>query len=137
MVLRKFSEIINNKPIFRQCNIFCKYKYFYFQSTFWSLFNNRQKTKSNQEQCSLCCSSRCFNVFMCTHYEPLQCYSTYSRKLKETGVLRSVFPDYIISCDYCCGHIRYFLACSNYFWVLLDVTVCAYLKTCIVSNHIC
>ena len=35
------------------------------------------------------------------------------------------------------GHIRYFLACLNYFRVLLDVTICAYLKTCTTSNHIC
>ena len=36
----------------------------------------------------------------CTHYGPLQWFSTYFRKLKETGVLRSIFPDYVISCDY-------------------------------------
>ena len=27
MVLRKFSEINNNKPIFSQYNIFCNYEY--------------------------------------------------------------------------------------------------------------
>ena len=35
-----------------------------------------------------------------THYGPLQCFSTYFRKLKEIGVLRPIFPDYVISCDY-------------------------------------
>ena len=30
----KFSEITNNSPIFRQYNIFYKYKYFFFQSAF-------------------------------------------------------------------------------------------------------
>ena len=40
-------------------------------------------------------------VFMlCTHYGPLQCFSTYFCKLKEIGVLRPIFPDYIISRDY-------------------------------------
>ena len=97
MVLRKLSEITNNKPIFSQYNIFCNYEYFFLQSAFWSLFNHRQ---SNQEQCSLCCSSPCFHVLLCTHYGPLQCFSTYFRKLKETGVLQSIFPDYVISCDY-------------------------------------
>ena len=49
---------------------------------------------------SLCCSSPCFPVLLCTHYGPLQCFSAYFRKLKEIGVLRPIFPDYVISCDY-------------------------------------
>ena len=63
MVLKKFSEIINYKPIFGQYNIFNKYKYFFFQSAFWSLFNHWQKSQSNQEQCSLCSSSPFFSWF--------------------------------------------------------------------------
>ena len=100
MVLRKFSEITNNKPIFSQYNIFYNYEYFFFQSAFWSLFNHRQRSQSNQEQCSLCCGSPCFRVLLCTHYGPLQCFSTYFRKLKEIGVLQPIFPDYVISCNY-------------------------------------
>ena len=100
MVLRKFSEITNSKPIFSQYNIFYNYEYFFFQSAFWSLFNHRQRSQSNQEQCSMCCSSPCFLVLLCTHYGPLQCFSTYFCKLKEIGVLRPIFPDYVISCDY-------------------------------------
>ena len=100
MVLRKFSEITNNKPIFSQYNIFYNYKYLFFQSAFWSLFNHRQKSQSNQEQCSLCCSSPCFSVLLCTHYVPLQYFSAYFLKLKEIGVLRPIFPDYIIFYDY-------------------------------------
>ena len=100
MVFRKFSEITNNKPIFSQYNIFYNYEYFFFQSAFWSLFNHCQRNQSNQEQCSLCCSSPCFHFLLCTHYGPLQCFSTYFRKLKEIGVLRPIFPDYVISCDY-------------------------------------
>ena len=99
-VLRKFSEITNNKPIFSPCNIFYNYEYFFFQSAFWSLFNHRQRSQSNQEQCSMCCSSPCFLVLLCTHYGSLQCFSTYFRKLKEIGVLRPIFPDYVISSDY-------------------------------------
>ena len=76
------------------------YEYFASQSAFWSLFNHRQRSQSNQEQCSLCCSSPCFLVLLCTHYGSLQCFSTYFRKLKEIGVLRPIFPDYVISCDY-------------------------------------
>ena len=79
---------------------FTIYEYFFLQSAFWSLFNHRQRSQSNQEQCSLCCSSPCFHVLLCTHYGPLQCFSTYFRKLKEIGVLRPIFPDYVISCDY-------------------------------------
>ena len=48
----------------------------------------------------MCCSSLCFRVLLCTHYGPLQCFSTYFRKLKEIGVLRPIFPDYVNSCDY-------------------------------------
>ena len=72
----------------------------FFQSAFWSLFNYRQRSQTNQEQGSMCCSSPCFLVLLCTHYGQLQCFSTYFRKLKEIGVLRPIFPDYVISCDY-------------------------------------
>ena len=41
-------------------------------------------------------------VLLCTHYEPLQCLLTYFRKLQEIGVLRPIFRDYVISCDYVC-----------------------------------
>ena len=92
MVLRKFSEITNNKPIFSLYNTFYKYKCFFFQSTFWSLFNHCQKIQSNQEQCSLCCSLPCFCVLLCTHYGLLQCFSTYICKLKEITILRPIFP---------------------------------------------
>ena len=76
------------------------YEYIFFQSAFWSLFNNFQRSQSNQKQCSLCCSSPCFHVLLCTHYGSLQCFSTYFCKLKEIGVLGPIFLDYIISCDY-------------------------------------
>ena len=99
MVLRKFSEITNKKPILSQYNTFYNYEYFLFHSAFWSLFNHRQRSQSNQEN-SLCSSSTFFLVLLCTHYGSLQCFSTYFRKLKEIGVLRSIFPDYVISCDY-------------------------------------
>ena len=99
-MFRKFIENTNNKPVFSQYNIFYKYKYFFFQSALRSLFNHCQKDQSNQEQCSLCCSSPCSRDLLCTLYGPLQCFSTYFRKSKEIGVLQPIFPDYVISCDY-------------------------------------
>ena len=90
MVFRKFSEITKNKPIFSQYNIFSNYEYFFLQSAFWSLFNYHQRSQSNQEQCSMCCSLPYFLVLLCTHYGPLQCVSTYFRKLREIGVLPPV-----------------------------------------------
>ena len=93
MVFRKFSEITKNKSIFSQHNIFSNYEYFFFQSAFWSFFNLRQRSQSNQEHCSMCCSSLCFLVLLCTHYGPLQCFLTYFRKLNEIEVLWPVFPD--------------------------------------------
>ena len=98
MVLRKSSEITNKKTIFSQYNIF--YNCLLFQSAFSFLFNHRQRSQSNHEQCGLCCSSSCFLVLLYTHYGPLQYFSTYFRKSKEIGVLRPLFPDYVISCDY-------------------------------------
>ena len=100
MVLRKYSEIINNKPNFTQYNIFYNFEYFFFQSAFWSLFNHHQGSQSNQKQGNLSCGSPCFRVLLCTHYGPLQCFSTCFRKLKEIGVLRSISPGCVFSCDY-------------------------------------
>ena len=80
---------------------------FFFWVCIWSLFNHRQRSYSNQEQCSLCCNSPCFLVLLCTHYGPLQCFSTYFRELKEIGVLRPIFPDYVIFCDYHPTHSRW------------------------------
>ena len=99
MVLRKFSKIANSKPIFSQYNIFYNCESLFFQSAVWSLPNYRQRSQPNQEQRSLCCSSPCFRVLLFTHYGPLQRFSTDFRKLKEIGVLRPIFPDYVISCD--------------------------------------
>ena len=87
MIFRKFSEINCYWPNFNQYNIFYHYKYFFFQSVFWSLFNHRQRSQSNKEQCSLCCSSPCFLVLFCTHCGWLQCLSTYFWKWKESRVL--------------------------------------------------
>ena len=53
MVLKKFSEIINNKTIFSQYNVFYNYEYFFFQSVLLYLFNHHQRSQSNQEQCTM------------------------------------------------------------------------------------
>ena len=71
--------------------------------------NHHQRCQSNQEQWSPCCSSSCFSVLFCTYHGPLQCFSTYFRKLREIGVLRLTFPHYVISCDYDSMHIWYHL----------------------------
>ena len=55
------------------------------------------KSIKSIKQCSMCCSSPYFLVLLCTHYGPLQGFSTYFSKLKEIGVLRPIFPDYVIS----------------------------------------
>ena len=109
IVLRKLSEISNNKPILISTIFFT-----IMNISFFSLRFDLFSSQSNQEQCSLCCSSPCFRVLLlCTHYGSLQCFSTYFRKLKEIGVLRPVFPDYFISCD--CGetHQNCFLSTAQ------------------------
>ena len=55
----------------------------------------------------MCGSSPCFRVLLCTHYENSQCVSTYFRKLKEIGVLPSIFRDYAIACDYGLARFAY------------------------------
>ena len=94
------SQKLLTNQVLVSANFFNNYEYFFFQSAFWSLFSHRERSQSNQEQCSLCCSSPCFLLLLCTHYRPLRCFSTYFRKLKEIAVLRLTFPDYVISCDY-------------------------------------
>ena len=91
MVLKKSSETTNNQ--FSVSKIFFTI-YFFLQSAFWSLFNHCQRSQSNQKQCSLCCSSPCFLVLLCTHCRPLQCFSTYFRKLKEIRILWPIFSDF-------------------------------------------
>ena len=96
MVFRKFSQITKNKPIFSQGNIFYNYEYFSFQSTFWSLFNHRQRIQSNEEQCSAVCVVARLAFLFCCALTTGSC-NAFQKKI---GVLRPVFPDNIISCDY-------------------------------------
>ena len=109
MALKKLSGITSNRPILISTIFFT-----IMNISFFSLRFDLFSSQSNQEQCSLCCSSPCFRVLLlCTHYGSLQCFSTYFRKLKEIGVLRPVFPDYFISCD--CGetHQNCFLSTAQ------------------------
>ena len=98
-VLRKFIENTKKKTIFSQYNIFKN-----INITFFNLCSdfsiNSKKTQLTQDQCSLCWSLPCFHVLLCTHYGPLQCFTTHFRKSKEIEVLRHIFPDCVISCDY-------------------------------------
>ena len=105
-------------------NIPYNYEYFLFQSAFSSLFNHRQISQSNREQCRLCCSSPCFRVLLCTHYGPLQCFSTYFRKLKETGVLQSIFPDYFL------------WLCSKELWNCISCIIRMWLLFCSIRVYI-
>ena len=53
----------------------------------------------NNVVCVVACLFSCFAVHS-LRAVPLQCFSIYFGKLKEIGVLRPIFPDYVISCDY-------------------------------------
>ena len=100
MVLRKFSEITNNKPFLVSTIFFTSMNVSFFNLHF-NLFSIITK-KVNQIRNNVVCvvAHLVFVLLLCTHYGPLQCFSTYFRKLKEIGVLRPIFPDYVISCDY-------------------------------------
>ena len=104
MVLRKLlttnQKLLTTNQFLVSTIFFIIMNIFFFQSAFWSLFNYRQRSQSNQKQCSVRCCSPCFCVLLCTHSGPLQCFSKYFRKLKAIGVLRPIFPDYVLSCYY-------------------------------------
>ena len=91
MVLRKFSEIANNKPIFNQYNIFYNYEFFFLSLRF-DFFSIIAKEANKIRSNVVCFRLPCF-VLLYTQYGPLQCFSTYFRKLKEIEVLRPIFPD--------------------------------------------
>ena len=57
------QKLLTTNQFYSQYNIFYNYEYLFFQSAFCSLFNHRQRSQSNQEQCSLCCSSHLFSCF--------------------------------------------------------------------------
>ena len=97
--LRNSQKLLTANQFLVSKIFFAIYKYFLLQSAFCSLFNHRQRSQSSQE-CSRCCSSPCFHVLLCTHYGPSQGFATDFLELKEIGVLRRIFPDYVISCDY-------------------------------------
>ena len=96
MVVRKSSEITNSKPIFSQYNIFFTIMNISFSSLRFDLFSIITK-KMNQIRNNVVCSSSCFLVLLCTHYRPLQYFSTYLRKLKEIRVLRPIFMLFFVT----------------------------------------
>ena len=69
----------------------------------------------------VCCSSLCFRFLLCTHYGPLQYFSTYFRKLKEIRLLRPMFP----SCDYALRHLSLFEICAR---EICEKFVCKHLE---------
>ena len=100
MVFMKFSEITNNKQIFRQYNIFYIYKYLFFQFAFWSLQSLPKKSIK-----LVCCSWPCFSAFLCTHYRLLQCFSTYLINWKKSEFYGPYFQT-VIFCDYELGQLK-------------------------------
>ena len=64
MVLRKFSEITNNQPIFSQYNIFYNYKYFFFESAFY-LFSIIAKKVNQIRNNVVCVVARLVFIFCC------------------------------------------------------------------------
>ena len=82
--------------------IFCAITNISFFSLRFDLFSIITKEVNQIRNNVVCVVARLVFLFclLCTHYGPLQCFSTYFRKLKEIGVLRPIFPDYVISCDY-------------------------------------
>ena len=71
-VLRKSSEITSNKPTFSQYNVnitninFTNINISFFNLRF-DLFSAITKKVNQVRTCSLCCSSPCFRVLLCTH----------------------------------------------------------------------
>ena len=64
IVLRKFSEITNNKAIFSQYNIFYKYKYFFFNLRF-NIFSIIAKKVNQIRNNVVCVVARLVFVFCC------------------------------------------------------------------------
>ena len=60
IVLRKFSEITYNKPIFSQCNIFYNHEYFFFD-----LFSIIAKVVNQIRNNVVCVVARLVFVFSC------------------------------------------------------------------------
>ena len=100
MVLRKLSEITNNKPILIS-TIFFTIMNIYFFNLHFDPFSIIAKKVNQIRNNVVCVVAHLVLVFFCALTTgPLQCFSTYFHKLKEIGVLRSIFPEYVISCDY-------------------------------------
>ena len=64
MVLRKFSEITNNKPIISQYNIFYNYEYFFSHLRF-DLFSIMAKEVNKIRNNVVCVAARLVFVFCC------------------------------------------------------------------------
>ena len=97
--LRNYQKLLTTNQ-FLVSTIFFRNVFLFFNLCF-DLFSIITK-KVNQIRNNVVCvvAHLVFVLSLCTHYGPLQCFSTYFRKLKEIRVLRPIFPDYVISCDY-------------------------------------
>ena len=85
--------------IFNQYKIFHKNKYFLFQSIFRSLFNHLQKINQiSNNVCAIYVGASSF-LYIVVHSIRGRCnvFQCISGKLKEIGVLRPIFLEYVIS----------------------------------------
>ena len=98
MTLRKFIEITKNQ--FLVGTIFFTNINISFLNLCFNLFSIIAKKVNQIRNNEVCCNSPCFRVLLYTHFRPLLCFSTYFCKSKEIRVLRPMFPDYVITCDY-------------------------------------
>ena len=100
MVFRKFSEIINNKPIFSQY-IFFTIKNISFFNLRFDLFSIIAKEVNQIRNNVVCVVARLVFLFCCAL--TTGCCNAFQHifpKSKEIGVFRPIFPVYVISCDY-------------------------------------
>ena len=85
--------------IFNLYKIFHKNKYFLFQSTFRSLFNHLQKINQiSNNVCAIYVGASSF-LYIVVHSIRGRCnvFQRIFGKLKEIGVLRPIFLEYVIS----------------------------------------
>ena len=96
MVLRILSEITNNKAILIS-TIFFKIMNISFFNLCFDLFSIIAKEVNHIRNNVVCVVARLVFVFFCAFTTGL--CNTFQHIL-EIGVLRSIFPDYVISCNY-------------------------------------
>ena len=100
MVLRKFSENTNNKPSLVSTIFFTNINISFFNLCF-DLFSIIAEKVNQSRNNIVCVVARHVFVFCCA-LTRVHCnaFQHIFCKLTEIGVLRPIFPDYVISCAY-------------------------------------